>query len=438
MKIVFLSSYVDPGSGASILIRLANGLKEKGHDVKILTTKSGYDSDIVEAVCLPRTLEFINWIVNKITPNYFSFIYSPLLTAVHNHSPDVINIHWTHGSTIPIKIIPELCRCWPVFWTIHDMWPITKNEFFEYSGGKTLLTRDMTIIQRLKRQFFRKIRFMPDVLFDYKIKELNKLNIHTISPSKWLQEKVSVSPVFSSAINHHVPNGVDINVFKSLDRIKLREKYGISEDRKVILFLSANLADERKGFYYFANALVRLKVINPDLIDNITILLIGKNAKGADKFLTTDVKSLGCTRDISVLAEYYNIADLFVSASIADNYPSTLLESVACGTPVVAFDVGGVSEIVVNNVTGLLVNSKDENGLAEALQKLLTNDDLRDKISAQCMAYAITNFSMGMCVNEYLELFKNALTNRGIKYTAEKETEQQGRVKCEEALMRNS
>jgi glycosyltransferase involved in cell wall biosynthesis len=412
MKILFLSSYVDPGSGASILIRLANRLKEEGHEVKILTTSRGYDSDIVEAVRLPAGLEFINRIINKITPNYFSFIYSPLLAAIRNYNPDVINVHWTHGLTIPIKIIPELCQHWPVFWTIHDMWPITKNTFFEYTGGKILLNQDTTVIQKLKRQLKSTIRFMPEALYKYKVRTLNKVNIHTISPSSWLQEKVNASPVFRSATNHHIPNGIDINVFKPLDQNKLRKKYGIPEKRKVILFLSSNLADKRKGFYYFSSALNRLKTINPDLIDNVTTLLIGDNSKGANQYLPTDVKNLGSTKDVSRLVEYYNIADLFISASIADNFPSTLLESMACGTPVVAFDVGGVSEIVINNKTGLLADSKDERDLAENIQKLLTSNSLHNKMGVECRTYAAGNVSMEKFVNNYLELFRRTLVEQ--------------------------
>jgi glycosyltransferase involved in cell wall biosynthesis len=287
------------------------------------------------------------------------------------------------------------------------MWPITINTFYEGAEGKALLNLKTTMIQKVKSRIG-----MSECLFKYKVRMLNKANIHTISPSKWLYTKVNASPVFKSSVNLHIPNGVDINVFRPMDKNKLREKYGIARDRKVILFLSANLTDKRKGFYYFANALNKMTTMNPSLIDNITTLLVGRNSKKTNMYLPTDVKNLVRTKDTSRLAEYYNIADIFISASIADNFPSTLLESLARGIPVVAFDVGGVSEIIINNKTGLLVDSKDERDLAVSIQKLLTSNDLCDKMKVACRAHVAEKFSMDMFVSNYLDVFRKSLEEK--------------------------
>jgi len=405
MKILFLSSYVDPGSGASILVRLANRLKQEGHEVRILTTCTGFDSGIIKSVCLPRGTGFINKVLNKVIPNYFNLIYFQLLVEIQAYNPDVISIHWTHGrKPIPIQLIPKLNQKYPVFWTIHDLWPITNNSFFEFTECEALLKENKNNLKGLIRQ----IEFTPELLLRYKRTLLGSTDLHTISPSKWLQEKINASPVFRSAANHHIPNGVDINVFRPLEQYKLKEKYGVPQKHKVILFLAANLADERKGFYYFAKALDCLRKTNPHLADNITTLLIGENGKGASEFLPTEVKNLGSTKDISKLVEYYNVADVFVSASLADNFPSTSLESLACGTPIVAFDVGGVSEIVIHNKTGLLSKSKNAGDLARNIGKILTDKGLHSSLSMECRNYAINSFSMEEFLNSYLELFQRS------------------------------
>ena len=161
-------------------------------------------------------MNFINKIVNRIIPNYFSLIIFQLSKEIQTYNPDVINIHWTHGPTIPIQIIPRLNKKWPVFWTIHDLWPVTTNTFCEDVTGKTFTKQNKTLIQKMKtliHKILQRIEFTPPVLFQYKIWLLSKADIHTISPSNWLLKKVNASPVFRSATNHHVPNGVDCRCF---------------------------------------------------------------------------------------------------------------------------------------------------------------------------------------------------------------------------------
>ncbi len=408
MRILFLSSYVDPGSGASILNRLAARLKQDGHQVQIFTTSKAWNFDSVKFIQNSKSISFINKIANKIIPNYFSFIFFKLLKEIETYNPDVINIHWTHGSTIPIQIIPRLNKKWPVFWTIHDLWPITTNTFREDVNGQTFTKQNKTLIQKILQS----IEFTPQVLFKYKIWLLSKVDIHTISPSNWLFKKVNASPVFRYAINHHVPNGVDCNVFRPLDKNELRKKYGIHSSRKVILFLSANVTNPGKGFYYFAKALESLKVSNPKLADSVTTLLVGRGSKEANDYLPTELINLGSTKDTSRLAEYYNLADVLVSASIAENFPSTLLESSACCTPVVAFDVGGVSEIVINEVTGLLSKSKDIKGMAKNIERLFIDNKLREIMSRNSRDHIVNNYSMEKFASSYIEIFKTAMLDR--------------------------
>ena len=259
--------------------------------MQILTTTKGFDSDIVKSVRISNSMIFVNKVLNKIIPNYFSFVFFKLSKDIQSFNPDVINIHWTHGPTIPIQIIPRLSKKWPVFWTIHDLWPITLNTFCEDVTGKTFAKHNKTLLQKLMLRF----QFTPELLFKYKIWLLGKESIHTISPSNWLYKKINESPVFRSAINHHIPNGVDCSIFRPLNKRDLRKKYEVGPDRKVILFLSANITNPGKGFYYLAKALKHLKASNRQLIDGVTTLLVGGNDCAANDYLPTEVISLGST-----------------------------------------------------------------------------------------------------------------------------------------------
>lgn len=410
MNILFLSSYVDPKSGASILARLAGHLEQDGHIVHIITTTPGYDSDIIKSVGLPIGVRQLNRIFNKFVPNYFSLIYPLLLKEIQTIDPDVINVHWTHGATIPISIIPKLNETWPVLWTLHDEWPITVNTYFEYVKGDVLLEHKKSMFQILKKQ----LKLNSKLLYRHKVKTLGNQHIRTISPSKWLQQKVEKSPVFQAATNLHIPNGVDTELFKPLDGSRLRNKYGIADSEKVVLFLSANAADERKGLYYFVEAMECLKKYITDELGSITTVLVGKNSTGVNKLLPGKVVNLGSTNDVQKLAEYYNLADVFVSASIADNFPSTLLESLACGTPIVAFDVGGVSEIAIHGKTGLLAESRNINDMATRIYEVLINKTLRSELSANCRSYALECFNMDKFVDSYLSIFQKSKEEGGV------------------------
>lgn len=405
MKILFLSSYADPGSGASVLSRLAKNIQQRGHEVKILTTQPGFDSDIVETIVLPDGARFINRVINRITPNYFSLGYGRLMEVIRRYNPDIVNIHWTHGYTIPIRIVPELSKRFPVFWTIHDLWPITANSFFEFTGGKSLPS-----LQTAKfRDALKKLRFSPGILLDYKAHLLGNIVMHTVSPSRWLQEMVKESRVFRMSTNLHIPNGVDTTVFKCLDRSRLRKKYEIPQEQSVVLFLAAKLGDERKGFFYFAKAMEHLNLENPGLIARTTIVLVGASSQGGDTLLNGSIRVLGSTKNASELAEYYNLADVFVSASLADNFPSTALESCACGTPIVAFDVGGVSEIVVDGKTGLLADSRNIVEMADNIHQILSNESMSNEMRKNCRQHIIDNFSMDQFVDRYIERFESEL-----------------------------
>ena len=157
------------------------------------------------------------------------------------------------------------------------------------------------------------------------------------------------------------------------------------------------------------DALKYLKSNNPGLAENITTLLIGENGEMISDIMPTDIRMLGRTTNLTKLVEYYNLADVFVSASLADNFPSTSLESLACGIPVVAFDVDGVPEIVINGETGLLSTSRDSGDLGKNIEKMIIDEALHRKLSVNCRIHAVNHLSMDKFVDDYLRLFRSVL-----------------------------
>ncbi len=161
-----------------------------------------------------------------------------------------------------------------------------------------------------------------------------------ICPSRWLADRVKESYLKEYQVEV-IPNAVDIEVFKSKNKNTIRKKYGIPIRKKVILCLAADLEDERKGIKYFFKS---LKYITAK---NWMVVTVGK-VINYDKIKEIDIeiKQMGYIKDKNEISDVYNIADIFCMSSLDDNFPTTVLEAMACGIPVIGFNVGGIPEQV--------------------------------------------------------------------------------------------
>ena len=179
----------------------------------------------------------------------------------------------------------------------------------------------------------------------------------------------------------------------------IRQKLGIPENKKVILFVAADLGDERKGAKYFFEALRHVET------DGWIVLTLGKKINLPRETQTVvEIKQLGYLSNHEEMAQIYSATDLFCITSLDDNFPTTVLESLACGTPVVGFKVGGIPEQVTEDC-GILVPSRDAQGLGEAITKVLQDDELREKMSANCRARAVTHYTLEKFRDRYIELY---------------------------------
>jgi len=219
-----------------------------------------------------------------------------------------------------------------------------------------------------------------------------------VTPSQWLADRVRES-YLSKYRTEVIPNGIDTETFSPRDRIASRKRLGIPLEKRVILFVAADLNDERKGARYFFESLRYIKA------NNYMVLTLGKRMNLNGKLSgRADVKQLGYIADRDSLAEVYSAADVFCISSLDDNFPTTVLESMACGTPVVGFKVGGIPEQVTEDC-GNLVSPKDARALGIAITKLLLDEDLRDRMSTNCRARAVSHYTLEAFRDRYIELY---------------------------------
>jgi len=314
---------------------------------------------------------------------------------------DLIHLHNLHGYYLNLNFIKFLKRLdIPVVWTLHDGWPMTGRcaYWFDCEKWKTGCEK-CSDLSRYPKTFTDSSSFMWKKKKEYFNSGWNPI---IVCPSQWLTDRVKESFLNKFQLKV-IPNAVDTKNFKTKDKNFIRKKYGIPLEKKIILFVAANLKDERKGVKYFFESLKNIKN------SNYLVLTIGNKINLTEGIKAgVDIRQLGYVYDKETMSDVYNIADIFCITSLDDNFPTTVLESMACGVPVVGFSVGGIPEQVTEDY-GILVKPKDTEALAEAVEKLLNDDELRKKFSENCRKRVLQNYTIEKFTDNYIKVYNNAL-----------------------------
>lgn len=272
--------------------------------------------------------------------------------------PDLIQMHIMHGYYINLEILFDYIKSEniPVVWTFHDCWAFTGHcPYFDLVGCEKWKTGCHNCQQKGHHPIS---WFMDNSKWNWnKKKEVygayDKLTI--VTPSKWLASLVKDSFLHERNVVV-INNGININNFKPTKN-KIKEKLGI-QDKKIILGVSSSWADS-KGLSDFVS-------LSELLEDNYQIVLVGLTKKQKDK-LPKSIIGIERTDSVQELAELYTAADVFVNPTYEDNYPTTNLEALACGTPVITYKSGGSTEIVDSTGYGYIV----EQGNIELLKNII-------------------------------------------------------------------
>lgn len=335
---MFINSVVDFGSTGKIVRDLANGLKLQGHEVLIVFGRH-------EAKLNEDTFDVSNKfqsMIHLMMTRYFGrhALHSnkasqSIINKIIEFKPDVIHLHNLHGYFMNVPMLLDFLKDKDIkiLWTLHDAWLISgSSAYFDFNGCKKWdkgcvecnSTLDYPKVTGIKRQ---------DKNFAWKKDKLSKLkNLTFITPSYWLKDMLSQTFLdkFPCEVVH---NGIDLNVFKPTTNEALSLKY---KNQKIVLGVS-NKWEPRKGLNDFLE-------LNKILRDDSVIILIGLTEK---EILALPEGIVGITRtsDAKELASYYTLAHAFVNPTYEDNYPTTNLEALACGTRVIAYDTGGNKEV---------------------------------------------------------------------------------------------
>jgi len=404
MKILHVNQSDISGGAAIAAYRLHQGLLAQQVESHLLVGKVTIKSDRVAEIPRSRRVEAqLARLTNELGLNYLNHINT---FGVSKHSfykqSDILNFHNLHTGYFNYLAIPSLTKTKPAVFTLHDMWSFTGHCAYSYDCDRWKTGCGqcpyLEIYPAIRRD---------NTHLEWKLKDwvYSQSNLTIVTPSRWLTEQAQQSMLNRFSI-HYIPYGIDTELYQPLDSEQCRAVLGIPTHKNVLMFGAESLSDNRKGGDLLFQALSCL----PDALKADTVLLmIGSNSESISKAIGMQTIELGYVGSDRLKAIAYSAADLFIFPTRADNLPLVLQESMACGTPMVSFKVGGVPDLVRPGITGYLATPEDADDFSIGIVQLLEDEALRDRMGRNCREIALEEYPLKLQAQRYLELYRQLL-----------------------------
>ena len=419
MKVLILNTSDTKGGAARAALRLHKGFHKIDVDSSLLvqSKQSGYLNVVGESAASGITqakqglrLTFDN-LPLKFYKGYdgatFSSQWLPdsVLSKVNKIDPEVVNLHWINAGFLNIETISKFNR--PVVWTLHDMWPFTGGCHYNQ-----MCDRYQQSCGACPQLGSSKQRDLSRKIWNRKGKTFRDLNLTVVTPSHWLAECARKSSLFKDFRVECIPNGIDTSLYRPIDKRFAREVLRLPQDKQLILFGSLNAtSDRRKGFHLLQPALQFLGQ-DTSIKDQIELVVFGANgpANSASVF-AQKTHYLGSFGDDLSLSLIYSAADVFVLPSIQENLANTVMEALACGTPCVAFNIGGMPDMIEHQQNGYLTAPYEfedlANGIRWVLSSLARSENSVSTLSKRSRDKVVEEFDQKIQATRYLTLMRS-------------------------------
>jgi glycosyltransferase involved in cell wall biosynthesis len=419
LKIVLLSYHNQNGGAGIACGRLYTALKNAGHQVHYLVQeKTGQDESVPLSNSLgSKLMAFLRFVGERLYFRFYEkdssirFLFNPGIfgTDISKHSliknADIIHLHWVNFGFLSIQNIRQLTELGkPTFWTLHDMWAFTGG--CHHSGHCDRYKEFCGQCKFLKRPSFHDLSHR---LWREKVFAFDSDNLRFITCSNWLAHKAKESSLLMNHEINAIPNAIDLSIFKNSDKKVVRKNMGLSEDKSYLLFVAMRVSAPNKGFEYLTGALEIWKNSYPTDAINTEVLIIGEVA---NKELLTSLplahQVLGKITDVNEMVNIYNASDVFITPSLEENLPNTIMEALSCGTGCLGFEVGGIPEMIDHLSNGYVAKFKDKEDLAHGIQVCLTN---KWEFSRKAREKAQQNYAETTIAEQHTQLYLNSLNN---------------------------
>jgi glycosyltransferase involved in cell wall biosynthesis len=413
IKPLLISSSDISGGAARAGYRLHQGLQSIDVDSQMLVQNK--QSDDYTVICpvskidkgigkLKPTLDILPlqlYPQRDRTPYSVQWLPDKLTEKVAELNPDVINLHWINGGYLKIETIAKFKK--PIVWTLHDMWAFTGG--CHYNGECMNYINFCGTCPQLHSN---KEKDLSRWIWKRKAKAWKNLNLTIVTPSHWLAKCAASSSLLKDMRIEVIPYGLDTKQYKPIEKSVARSILGLPEDKQLILFGAMNATgDPRKGFNLLQSALQKLS--QSGWGEQVELVVFGSSQPKNPTKLGFKLHYLGRLNDDISLSLVYAAADVFLAPSVQDNLPNTVMESLACGTPCVAFDIGGMPDMIEHQQNGYLAKPFNVEDLAKGIVWVLEDEERLGKLGSNGRAKVEQKFTLEIQANNYLSLYSKYL-----------------------------
>ena len=314
---------------------------------------------------------------------------------------DIVHLHWINQGLLSLKSIKKILSSGkPVVWTLHDMWPFTG--ICHYAGECEHYASQCHHCPLLSHGAVKDLSFRS---FNKKRKLFANSKVTFVGCSHWMENIARKGLLTQGQRSTNIPNAIDTEVFKPMDKSAVRKKYNLPQDKKLLLFGAMNINDKRKGIDYLMAACEHLSAACPDLGKKIGIVVFGSNTAQYTSLFPFPCFPLPYITKESELAEIYSAVDMFVTPSLQDNLPNTIMESLACGTPCVGFHIGGIPEMIDHRSNGYVAKYQSAEDLAAGICFVLSHPNYTS-LCANARKKVLEHYSENVVAKRYGEVYR--------------------------------
>ena len=381
MRILIVNTSENTGGAAIAAKRLMEALNRNGMKARMLVRDKSTEQITVTA--LPRSPllkakfaweRLCIWKANRFRrKNLFQVDLANTGTDITRlpefKEADVIHLHWVNQGFLSLKGLRRIIDSGkPIVWTMHDQWPFTG--ICHYSGECTKYQSECHHCPLLFHGG--SANDLSTRTFRQKRLALRGAHIIFVACSRWLEGLARESILLTGQEVTSIPNTLNMNVFHPADPTQARLQCNLPLDRKLLLFGSLKATDPRKGIDYLVEACRILKE-KPDGTDpRIGIVVVGNRAEQIRELFPFPVYAIDYVSDEKQMARLYQASDAYVTPSLEDNLPNTIMEALSCGTPCIGFNVGGIPEMIGHKKNGYLAEARNAEDLAEGIRFALS------------------------------------------------------------------
>ena len=413
MNVLIVNTYDIKGGAARAAYRLHEALKKAGVQSQMLVqSKTGSDLSVFSNFSkYTKGLVFLREVFEVLPVLFYRkrkpIIFSPawvasvgLVKMINQSNADIVHLHWIAGGMLRIEELSRINK--PIVWSLLDMWAFTGgchydnhcNKYTHTCGACTILGSN-------------KVNDLSKRIYNRKHKTYSKIErLKIIGHSNWLTKSAQKSSLLCKKDVRNIGNPINAGFFMPSAKNTARERLKLPMDKKLILFGAMGAtSDTRKGFKELSEALRQLN------IQNLELVVFGANEPANPPDFSFKAHYLGQLSDDESLRVLYSAVDVTVLPSLQENLSNVVLESLACATPVVAFNIGGNPDMIDHMHNGYLAQPFKPEDLAKGISWVLNHKN-PDELSQNAREKVLKDFDYGVVAQKYIDLYNEILDSK--------------------------